>query len=210
MSKKLIFSFVFLFIFLFTGCNLQKNDPLNSRYERAPVSFLSDHKFNDIDKAIIEIANQLLLNISRNHQINYKFAVTSLVNLDDFESTSSFGRMVSESLINELHERRFKVIDFRTRDVMTINKNGEFVLTRDSDLLKDEMPYTLTLVGTYSILDDNRLVLNTRIIDMFTSEVFSTSRIIYEYKDCSKYDLCSSGSLKKQRIPNKIKMMEEK
>lgn len=210
MSKKIFFSFfIIIVMFTFNACNLQKNDPINSNYQISKTSLFSNNKFTDMDSAIKEIANQLLLNISRNHQINYKFAVTSIVNLDDFESTSSFGRMISESLINELHEKRFKVIDFRTRSVMKINGDGEFVLTRNGDELKDEMPYTLTLVGTYSILDDHRLVINTRIIDIFSSEVYSTSRVIYTYDDCSKYDLCQSGSLQKMKKINTIQIKED-
>lgn len=206
MYKK-VFAFVpfLIFVLFLSGCALQqKQQPINKKYKLSQASLFTSHEYSDIDKGISEIANQLLLNITRNHQINYKLAITSYVNLDDFESTSSFGRMISESLINEMHSRQFKVIDFRTRELMTINNDGEFVLTREADDLKDEMPYTLMLVGTYTLLDNERLVINTRIMDIFNSDVISTSRILYEFKDCEKYGLCENDHIIKKQTPNEI------
>jgi TolB-like protein len=208
--SKLISFLILLNLFLFSGCNLQKQTPLNKKYQSSESSFFTNNEYSDINKGINEIANQLLMNISRNHQINYKLVVTSLVNLDDFDSTSSFGRMISESLINEMHSRRFKVIDFRTRELMTINPAGEFVLTREADQLKDEMPFALMLVGTYTLLDNKRIVINTRIMDIFSSEVLSTSRILYEFKECEKYHLCQNDAILKKRVPNEIPIKEEK
>lgn len=209
MYKQVSFFVPFIFILLvFSGCNLQKQTPLNKKYKLSESSLFISNEYSDIDKGINEIANQLLLNISRNHQINYKLVVTSLVNLDNFDTTSSFGRMVAESLINEMHSRRFKVIDFRTRELMTINNEGEFVLTREANELKDEMPYTLMLVGTYTLLDNDRIVINTRIMDIFTSDVLSTSRILYEFKECEKYGLCENDFITKKRTPNEIPIKE--
>lgn len=207
--RKQIFIFVPLIFFTlsFLGCSIQKQDPINSKYQLSQQSLFISHKYDDIDNGIIEIANQLLLNIPRNYQKNYKVAVTSLVNLDNFEESSSFGRMISESLINELHSRRFQVIDFRTRELMTINSTGEFVLTREAQELKDEMPYTLMLVGTYTLLDDKRIVINTRIMDIFTSDIVSTSRILYTFEECQQYGLCKNDHMTKQK-PKEIPLKE--
>lgn len=208
MFKTLIsFSFITILILLFTGCLKQKQDPLNNRYSISSTSFFDSNEFDDLDKAIDEIANQLLINITANNHKNYKIAMTAFVKLDDFSKTNSFGRMLSESLINELHSRRFKVLDFRTREVITVNEDGEFVMTRDVNEIRDEIPAAYTLVGTYSVLDDKRIVINTRIIDIFSSNVISTSRVLYTYGDCSKYDLCTKSQMK--RIPKQLNIMEQ-
>ncbi len=122
--------------------------------------------------------------------------------MDQFAQTSKFGRTVSESLINELHERRFKVIDYRVTDLIKINPKGEFVLTRDAEQLKSQIPYSLILLGTYGLheLDDkiydkdhnDKVVINTRILDLETLNVLSTSRVIVIFKNarCRLFNLC--------------------
>jgi TolB-like protein len=178
-----------LTIFLLSGCK-QNRTSLNKNYKVSSYSFYNSNEFKDLNKAIDEIANHLLLNINSTKHKYSKIVVTSLVNLDEFEQTSKFGRMVAESLINELHYRKFKVIDFRATEAININESGEFALTRNIDKLKDEMPEALILVGTYSILDKSRLVINTRIVNNFTSDVISTSRVVYQFKDCKPFNLC--------------------
>jgi TolB-like protein len=164
----------------------------------------ASNEFKDLNKAIDEIANHLLLNINARKQKHSKIVITSLVNLDEFEQTSKFGRTVAESLINELHYRKFKVIDFRATEALSINETGEFALTRNIDKLKDEMPEALILVGTYSILDKNRLVINTRIVNNFTSDVISTSRVVYKYKDCKLFELCEKVDNDKKPVVKKL------
>lgn len=208
MFKTLISFFLLMLLALsFSGCIKQKQDSPNSRYGVSSSSFFDSREFDDLDEAIDEIANQLLLNISAKQHKNYKIAMTAFVKLDDFSKTNSFGRMVSESLINELHARAFKVLDFRTREVITVNEDGEFALTRNIDEIRDEIPTAYTLVGTFSILDDKRIVINSRIIDIFSSDVISTSRVLYTYTDCNKYDLCPKDKIK--RIPNQLNIMEK-
>lgn len=197
---------ILLLVFSFTGCK-QNRTSLNNSYKVSSMSMYTDNEFRDLNKAIDEIANHLLLNIdSKKHKYN-KIVVTSFVNLDELTKTSKFGRMVSESLINELHYRKFKIIDFRATEAITINEHGEFALTRNIDKLKDEMPEALILVGTYSILDKDRLVINARIVNNFTSDVISTSRVVYKYKDCKPFELCTKEMPKPKA--NKLQIMED-
>lgn len=212
---KLFFKSLLLLavLFQFSGCLKKKETihlPQNKNYSTSSLGsyFWGKNSYKDLDLAINEIANQLLLNITSNNHKNYKIALTTLVQLDDFSKTTSFGRTVSESLINELHARRFQVIDLRTRQLITVNDTGEFVLTREVEELKDEIGATYTLVGTYSILDDNRIVINARIMDIFTSDVISTARVMYQYENCEKYDLCKGESAK--RVPEQLNILEEK
>ena len=209
MLNKLFITTLSLFIvFSFIGCK-QSQTPINSKYKKSKFSYFADEHFTDLDNAIIEISNQLLLNIDTNSYKNNKIVITSFVSLDEFTKTSSFGRMVAESLINELHSRRFKLIDFRATEAMTVNKNGEFILSRDIDRLKDEMPGALVLVGTYTKLDKNRLVINARIVNNHTSDVLSTARVVYEYDDCKPFDLCPKKEHIKKPIVKKFKILKD-
>jgi len=185
-KKILILSIISIFIISCTSNN--KN--INKKYRTSGMSFFSNNHFDDLNNAIIELSNQLLLNIKSTDQRNNKFIVTTFVNLNDFKSTSAFGRVISETLINELHTRRFKVIDFRTQDSLSVDNSGEFILTRDISKLKDEIPQSLLIAGTYSIINENELVLNARIVDNFTSEVISTAKVLYTYENCKTMSIC--------------------
>jgi len=202
MIKKIfLFSIITLIL---TSCS--QNNNINNRYKALPLGFFSNSNFTDLNKAITEISNQLLLNIPYNKQKNNKFVITTFVNLNDFKQTSKFARVISESLIDELHKKRFKILDYRTQDVISVDENGEFLLTRDTLKLRDEIPQSLLVVGTYSIIDKKTLVINGRIIDNFTSVVLSTAKVTYEYEDCKILDICGN---KKNTKTSKIKISED-
>jgi len=179
------------FIIFFTACTSTNGSNINQDYRSTDLSFFSNSSQESIDSAIVEISNQLLLNIPSRQQKKNKFVITTFVNLNDFTKTSKIARVISETLINEMHTRKFKIVDFRTQEALAVDKNGEFVLTRDAQKLRDEIPESLVIVGTYSIINAKEVIINARIINNFTSEVLSTAKVIYQYKDCKLLDICT-------------------
>ncbi len=201
--------FVSIFLLLTTGCK-QNSEYINDNYKHSNLSFFADKKFTDLDSAVAEIATQLLLNIPSNTQKQNKLIITTFVDLNTLSKTSRFGRVISESLIDELHSKNFKIIDFRMQEMLTINKNGEFSLTRDVSKLKDEVPEALIVVGTYSVIDDNVMVLNGRIMNAFTSDVISTAKVIYHFKNCEEFNICEEIEKPKDIKASKMKILEDK
>lgn len=205
---KLIFSAIFI-AFLFSGCfsifSSSKDDKLvdyttpsvtdsmqvanNGSY---PVSN-NINVFNNLNSAINSLANQLLHSSLINQNTIRKIAITSFVDLNQLNNTTTFGRVLGESMINELHIRKFKVIDFRGQDAISINARGEFHLTRDVAKLKPLINNAYVLVATYSLFDYNSIVLNARIINFDNGDVLSTGRAIYNYEDCRLFDMCTQG-----------------
>jgi TolB-like protein len=201
--------FVLTFLVLFSGCK-QNSEYINNDYRHSNLSFFVDKRFTDVDPAVAEIANQLLLNIPSNAQKQNKIILTTFVDLNTLAKTSPLGRVISESLIDELHSRNFKIIDFRMQEMLTINKNGEFSLTRDVSKLKDEVPEALIVVGTYSVIDDSAVVLNARIMNTFTSDVISTAKVIYHFKNCEEFNICKEVEKPKDVKVTKMKILEDK
>ncbi len=148
-----------------------------------------------INEAVIELGEQLFLN-SFKAEKQKKIAITSFVNLDKLKNSSTFGRSLSESLINELHTRKFSIIDLRTQKNISINKQGQFYISRDLKKLKKKKDEIYVLVGTYSKFDYKSLVLNARLVNYDTSEVISTARVVYVYEDCSLFNLCTQKKMK--------------
>lgn len=145
--------------------------------------------FMDLNSAITELANQILIN-NVILQERKKLVLTTFVSLNDFKKTSTFGRVASESMINELHIRNFKILDFRGQDNISIDKNGEYHITREKEKIKNKIANAYILVGTYSLFDQNSIAINARVLDFESGEVISSGRIIYSLTDCKLFDLC--------------------
>jgi TolB-like protein len=192
-----LFIILVLSIFIFTSCSQEKTN-INKKYKLIRFSFFQDNVFNSLDSAIIEISKQLLVNMPNSKIVNNKIAITAFVNLDKLKETSSFGRVVAESLINDLHIKKFKILEFRQQESISIDNStssstGEFVLTRDTQKMTSEIPGSLLLVGTYTVLQDKQIVINARIVDNSTLDVISTARVILaDYDTCKRFNLCKT------------------
>jgi TolB-like protein len=187
--------------FLFTGCFSNYEQPVsyekyvlknvrNAEYSKPYAN--TELNYQNLNGAIIAIADQLLTtNISPTK--NTSIILTSFADLDKLNSTTTFGRLISESMFNELHVRKFKVTDFRGQDAISVNADGEFHITRDVDKLKDHIEATeYIVVGTYVKFEYDTILINARIIDSETGAIISTARVIYKADDCALFDMCGS------------------
>ncbi len=174
-------------VFLFTGC-------LN----QTPYNKYIDIKFtqplhNNLHSAISDLSAQLLKTTKPKRLLD-GVVITSFVSLKDFKKTTQLGRLLGESMLTELHTKGFKVHDFRGRDSIVVNKTGEFYITRDAKLLKDEIDNANILVGTYSQFDQDSILLNVRIIEFETGTLISSARAVYTVSDCKLLNNCTKDS----------------
>ena len=86
-----------------------------------------EHVYSNLNNTIVDIANQLFSS-KANKKNPSRVILTSFVDLNDLENTSIFGRLISESMFNELHIRKFLVTDFRGQEAVSVNEDGEFHL----------------------------------------------------------------------------------
>ena len=192
--------------FLFTGCSNinfeQKPAPETSvSYDKyvlknvrsanytKPYAIL-DNIHQNLNGAIVAIADQLLTtNIFENK--NTSIILTSFADLDKLNKTTTFGRLLGESMFNELHVRKFKVTDFRGQNAVSVNADGEFHITRDVNKLRDHIEATeYVVVGTYVKFENDTILINARILDSASGAIISTARVIYKPRDCSLYNMC--------------------
>ena len=174
----------FLTSILFTGC-LNTFTP-EQKYN---TTTHTNHIHNSLHTAISDISSQLFKTTNKD-LLKDNLVVTSFVLLDNLKDTSKFGRLLGESMISELHSKGFKVSDFRGRDAILVNKNGEFYITRDTKKLKDEMSNANILVGTYSNFDQHSMLVNVRIMNFDTGEVISAAKIVYTSDNCALLETC--------------------
>ncbi|MGB1226407.1 MAG: FlgO family outer membrane protein [Poseidonibacter sp.] len=143
-----------------------------------------------LEGTISSLATQMMRNAKMN--TNKPVLITSFVRLDEFKKTTEFGRVVSESLIDELSNRGFNIIEFRGQLGVSVNDEGEYFITRKTNKLKTKIPNTYIVVGTYS-RQYGRVMLNARVIDNITGKIISSSRATYNHKrmnDCMLFKDC--------------------
>lgn len=221
------FSFIILIAFMFSGCDIlskfnldKKTTQTTQDKERKPSYVQSKIKdgesinpselyvHNNLNSAIYGLADQLFKsNIDKNK--NTKIILTTFVNLNNLEETNSFGRIVSESMFNELHVRGFRITDFRGQDAVSVNSQGEFHITRDVDKLKDHIASTeYILVGTYAAFENQSLLVNSRIIDSVSGDVISSARVVFKPLNCKVYDVCEIDIVSKKEKKEEKKKVE--
>ncbi len=143
-----------------------------------------------LEGAIASLATQMMQN--KKMHTSKAVLITSFVRLDNFKKTSEFGRVVSESLINELSNRGFNLVEFRGQAGVSINAQGEYYITRDANKLNNTVENTYVVVGTYSRQYKN-VMLNARVIDNITGKIISTARATYAHglrDDCVIFKDC--------------------
>lgn len=143
-----------------------------------------------LEATINSLATQMMQNQKMSTQ--KPVIITSFVRLDSFKKTTEFGRVVSESLIDEMSNRGFNIIEFRGQMAVSVNDDGEYFITRKIQKLKGKIPNTYVVVGTYSRLY-GKVMLNARVIDNITGKIITTARSTYYHgrkNDCIMFKDC--------------------
>lgn len=193
---KNLISFVAVAI-IFTGCFF-KNDVdkrPNLEYDIIHHKVNDNRIYHNLNSAINSLSNQLFIN-NINSDLRKRIVITTFINNERLEDTSTYGRVLSESLINDLHIKNLRIIDLTAKKDLSINQNGIFYLSRDLSKLKNKEGDIIVLVGTYSLFDYDSVVINARLIDYDTSEVLSTGRVVHSITDCKLTNLCKDEKIK--------------
>ncbi len=202
-----------------TGCSYKKevtsttvNDEVLKEYNKVQTTkqhleVAADMQKNvttqtDLESTIASLATQMMQN--KKMDTRKPVLITSFVRLDQFKKTTEFGRIVSESLINEMSNRGFNIIEYRGQMAVSINDQGEYFITRKPHNLKDKIPNTYVVVGTYS-RQLGKIMLNARVIDNITGKIITSARSTYNHgyvNDCLIFKDC--------RPARTIKIIKEK
>ena len=157
---------------------------------------------NDIYNKVESLAKDLLESNKIAPSDMGSIAISSFVNLDNLSQTNSFGRIVSETMFNELFTKGLNIVDLRSQDKITINGSGEFYISRKIDNSKLEHNYTL--VGTYGFIDDKTVTINARIIDNYNKKVVASAKTILVTDNCKLVNNCP-----KAKEPRVIKIAKQ-
>lgn len=135
-------------------------------------------RYLTLDSAANDMAEGLVMNA---HSSSLSpVLITTFVSVDNFNKTSSLGRVLSELVMTELQAKGIEVVEMRKSIAIDFQENtGEFILTRKTRDLAQEYSAQAVFAGTYSI-SSKTIILNGRLISLRDSRVLAawTNRVV--------------------------------
>lgn len=128
-----------------------------------------------------------------------RVVITSLSDVDQFDRSSTFGRLLTENLMHALQLKGWTLIEARLSQAIQIDARGEFSLSRDISKLRQEQDLTAVLVGTYAI-SGRQLQVNLRLVDIASGVVMSTAQGRFPLTDLTDTQSAAGGVTKRVRI----------
>jgi TolB-like protein len=173
MKFKAYFITTILGILLFSGCYKEA---------KKPTIVIKQHNINRSSN-VLKLSKILVDNLFINKEVrelcccNSMF-YTTFVNLDNFNSSSSFGRLLSESVAHNIRKLDIDLIDIRVGKSLLIEpKNGEFILSREARELYEKYRAQYIILGTYSIFD-GKVAVHLKIVDINSNIVVASSEAV--------------------------------
>lgn len=148
-----------------------------------PGTKFGDQNANYVDAKelklkIRELAEQLVADMRDCSLQGIVALPTSFVNLNDFNQTSAFGRLVGEQLFHELYQRGYPVREYRIPGSIRMKpRQGEFYLSRELGSLSARSG--VVIVGTYSSAPDAVFV-NARLVRPKDGRVLRTANLVLQ------------------------------
>ncbi len=123
--------------------------------------------------------------------------VTTFVESSRLHRTSSFGRYLTEQLMNEFQRHAFTVVEIRkSTSIRLEKKRGEFGLSRDENNVSETVQADAMLTGTYFIGNED-IIVTARILDNKTAALLASSTVIFPKNNLTSRMLADTASANK-------------
>lgn len=131
----------------------------------------------DLVKSSYKAAESMVKNLQLPLDPNQNVIMATLVNIDSLESSSAFGRIVSEQISSRLAQLGYTVVELKLRDNIFIKQQaGEFILSRELRNISLGHNAQAVVTGTYAVGQD-QVYLDVRMIRPTDNVVLSA----YDY-----------------------------
>jgi TolB-like protein len=138
---------------------------------------LVDANDDVVTAANYKAAEYLIGKLPKNMLKDNPFLIASLVNVDNLNESSTFGRMISEQISSRFKQLGYTAIELKLRTTIFIKEgSGEFLLSRELSDIVTKHNANAMVVGTYAIASD-RVYLTVRIVNATDSTILAS----YDY-----------------------------
>jgi TolB-like protein len=140
-------------------------------------------------------ADSLLNNINPKLPKDSPILVASFVDIDNLDSSSTFGRVVAEQFASRFKQRKYATIEMKLRTNVFIREgSGELLLSRELSEISTKHRAQAVVVGTYAVAS-KKVYLTARVVNV------SDGRVLSSYD----YDIPISHDVFKMLLKNKSK-----
>ena len=168
MIKQVLISTVILLSI--SACN-----PASFNIYSDPVPETALDSSKNLLPEVYNAADTLVYTSSQNLDRNVSVLVASIVDVDAVETTSTFGRTISEQLSGRIAQLGYSVSEVKLRDSLAVRPGqGELMLSRDLAFLAGRQDAQAILTGTYSVGEKNVFV-NLRLLRAGDGRVLSAT-----------------------------------
>ncbi|WP_051822303.1 FlgO family outer membrane protein [Desulfonatronum thiodismutans] len=100
---------------------------------------------------------------------------TSFVDLDDLNTSSTFGRLLGEQVASRISQQGYRVVELKLRQGSMVfsQEAGELILSRDLRDVRTNHDTQAVLVGTY-VMTDNAVIVSAKLLSTLDGAVLST------------------------------------
>ncbi len=152
--QAIVWAAMFVLIVSSTGCGAGWNNFSVEGQGRDGMPFMDPYD-NILESSYM--AADILVDALEESKLSPKKAMlaASLVNIDDLNESSTFGRLVSEQISSRLAQRGYPLIEMKLRQesVFIQKGRGEFLLSRELQDIGVTHDAAAVLVGTYAVTE---------------------------------------------------------
>ncbi|HDQ41697.1 MAG TPA: hypothetical protein ENN39_11815 [Desulfonatronum sp.] len=149
-----------------------------------PSPVLADHLFHGVNQhrhtlgfqgIAYFIADALEDNLAQPLNRTKPILFTSFVDIDDLQTSSTFGRLLGEQVASRMSQHGYRVVELKLRqNSMIISENaGEIVLSRNLEDIRNSNEAQAVIAGTYTVLDDS-VIVTARLLSALDGAMLST------------------------------------
>ncbi len=169
-----VFRPVFTALVLVLGLGVTACDPSTGLATGEPYNYrMSYVTYRAADSLILQTKDKLPANVP--------LVVGTIADVNKLETSSPLGRAIAEQMGSRFVQRGYTVSDLRFRNAINVKdsyKNsaaaGEYVLSRDTSVLKGEQEVGAIITGTYAIAN-NQVLVNVRLIEASNSRILAAT-----------------------------------
>jgi TolB-like protein len=146
---------------------------------------LVDANNDVITAANYKAAEYLIENLPEETFRNSPLLVSSFVNIDDLNQSSTFGRMVSEQISSRFKQLGYTAVEMKLRTTIFIKEgSGEFLLSRELSDISTKHQAQAVVVGSYAVASD-KVYLTVRVVNVTDSTILAS----YDYNIPMTHDV---------------------
>ncbi len=148
------------------------------RFYRTPYAIHEETEEKEMVDENYKAGRMLLANIRKPLAANEPILIASFVDINDLDTSSTFGRLTAEQIASRLVQGGFQVIEMKLRSdsVWVQEQSGEFLLSRELSEVKSQWKASAVVVGTYAVAQDE-VFISAKLVDVRDNSILSA----YDY-----------------------------